>query len=288
MRGAEHVDGRLRQVAGPVGAGHHEGAGTVGDQAAVELVQRRRLERRGQHVVDGERVAVAGRRVHGRPLAGAHGDLGELLRRGAVGGHVATGRERVGPHRHAHAVGRLPRHHLVGPGAAAEVAGGGTVAVATRRGRVDAHHDLAEPGRDGRGGVLGVDLEARPAGHGGVGVARVDAEVLGEGHRRRGVAHAVDVGQRQPGVVEGLAHHLGLERPTPQVEHAGGRGGVGHAHDGRGAAQAPVPLTAHRPTPGGCGSPDAFPSSARGAGTASPRPAGAARASGVRPVRSTP
>ena len=39
-------------------------------QAAVEQVQRRRLHRRREHVVDGDRVAVAGARVHRRPLGG--------------------------------------------------------------------------------------------------------------------------------------------------------------------------------------------------------------------------
>ena len=42
--GTEHVDRRLGQVAGPLGAGHDEGAGPVGDQAAVEQVQRRALQ----------------------------------------------------------------------------------------------------------------------------------------------------------------------------------------------------------------------------------------------------
>ena len=37
--GPEHVDGGLGQVARPLGAGHHEGSGSVGAQAAVELVQ---------------------------------------------------------------------------------------------------------------------------------------------------------------------------------------------------------------------------------------------------------
>ena len=40
-RRAEHVHRRLAQVLGPVGRRHHEGAGAVGNEAAVEQVQRR-------------------------------------------------------------------------------------------------------------------------------------------------------------------------------------------------------------------------------------------------------
>ena len=135
--GAEHVDRRLAQRAGPLGARHHEGAGAVGDQAAVEEVQGAHLQRRGEDVVDGERVAVAGPRVERRPLPRAHGDLGQLLGRGAELVHVAGGRQRVGPHRRAQAVGHVPLDHRVGAGhgtaARAGAAGRGRCAASTRR-----------------------------------------------------------------------------------------------------------------------------------------------------------
>ena len=44
-RRAEDVHGRLAQRPGPLGARHDERAGAVGDQAAVEQVQRAHLER---------------------------------------------------------------------------------------------------------------------------------------------------------------------------------------------------------------------------------------------------
>lgn len=59
----------------------------------------------------------------------------------------------------------------------------------------------------------------------------MDAEVLGELHRRLVVTDAVHVVQRQTGVVERLSHHLRLKRATPEVELTGWRGGVGDAND---------------------------------------------------------
>jgi hypothetical protein len=70
--------------------------------------------------------------------------------------------------------------------------------------------------------VFEVHLEHAPAGHRRVRVAGVDAEVLGERHRALAVADAVDVGERQPGVIESLGDHPGFERPAGQLELARG------------------------------------------------------------------
>ena len=117
-------------------------------------------------------------------------------------------------------------------------------AVAARRGRVDADHHVADAGGDGRGRVLDVDLVARAARHGRLGEDGVDAEVLGEGDGRVGVADAVDVGQRQPGVLEGAEDHGHLELAPAAVELAGGGDVVGDADDApprRAASGPPAP-----------------------------------------------
>ena len=80
-----------------------EGAAAIGDHAAVQQVQRCRDHRRGQHVLDGDGVAIEGQRVQRRVAARGHRDLGELLGGRAVLVHVA------------------PRHHRV------EADGGGAV-----------------------------------------------------------------------------------------------------------------------------------------------------------------
>ena len=55
-----------------------------------------------------------------------------------------------------------------------------------------------------------------------------------------GVAHAVDVGQRQAGVLEGVEDHRHLERAPAAVELSGGGHVVGDAHDRGGPSQSPV------------------------------------------------
>src|SRR5262249_10799710 len=105
---AEHVGRRLGQVARPLRRRHDDGAGPVGDEATVELVERRRLERRGQHLVDGGRIAVAGLWGPRRRVARADGDLGQLLRRGAELVHVPGGGEGVGADGRQHAGRHLP------------------------------------------------------------------------------------------------------------------------------------------------------------------------------------
>ena len=199
---------------------------------------------RGQHVLDGERVAVAGPRIARGPFPGAHGDLGQLLGRGAVLVHVTRGGQRVGTHRCAQAVRQVPLHHRVGTGRAAPAATAtaaaqaGPLAIAARRGGVDADDDVADAGCDGGGRVLDVHLVARAAGHGRLGEDRVDAEVLGEGRCGVRVADTVDVGQGQSGVLERLEHHRHFELAAGPLQLASGGDVVGHADDGGRAAQA--------------------------------------------------
>ena len=74
-------------------------------------------------------------------------------------------------------------------------------------------------------------------------------EVLGEGDGRLGVADAVDVGQREPGVLERAEDHGDLELAARAVELSGRRHVVGHADNGGRAAQAAVFPAHTRPTP---------------------------------------
>ena len=47
------------------------------------------------------------------------------------------------------------------------------------------------------------------------------------------MAHTVDVGEREAGVVQGLLHHGDFQSSAREFEFTGWRGGVGHTHDGR-------------------------------------------------------
>ena len=67
----------------------------VGDQAAVQQVQRLDDPPRGLVLADGERVAELGPGIAGRPRALRDGDRAELLARGAVAGHVPARRQGV-------------------------------------------------------------------------------------------------------------------------------------------------------------------------------------------------
>ena len=63
------------------------------------------------------------------------------------------------------------------------------------------------------------------------------------------VAHPVDVGQRQTGVLEGLEHHGHLELAPGALQLAGGGDVVGHADDGGRAAQGAIDPAHDAPTP---------------------------------------
>ena len=245
-RRAEDVDRRLGQGPRPCRAGHDEGAGPIGHQAAVEQVQRAHLQRRCEDVGDRQRVAVAGPRVQRGPLPGAHRNGGQLFGRRAELVHVAGGGQRVRTHREAEPEGELPLLHRVGPRHAAPWLPAFPCAITARRRGVDAHHHLAQSGGDGGGRVFEMDLVARATRHGRFHEGRVQPQVFGEGHGRFGVADAVDLVQREPGVLERPEHHGDLELAAGAVELPGRRHVVGHPDDGGRAAQGAV-LPAHSP-----------------------------------------
>ena len=109
-RRAEHVDRRLaRGRAARSAEVMHERAGAVGHEAAVELVQRRRVQRRREHVVDRDRVAVAGASGSSPPTGGCRPRSGRAARTSCrtapCAGSAASAYAR---HRHAQPVRHLP------------------------------------------------------------------------------------------------------------------------------------------------------------------------------------
>ena len=64
---------------GAVSRREDQRAAAIGDEAALEQVERVGDHPRFEHVLHGDRVAEAGARVPRRPLALHHGDHGELL-----------------------------------------------------------------------------------------------------------------------------------------------------------------------------------------------------------------
>ena len=237
MRGrrTEHVHRWLAQALGPLGARHHERSCTVGHEAAVERVQRRHLVGRADHVVDGEGVAVSSLGVHRRPSPRLHRDRSELLRRRAVLVHVPVRGECVRGDRCAEAVGHFELDGRVVATTAARTARSSfarrPLAIGAGSARVDAHDDVAQARGDRCGRVLGVHLERRPTGHRRLRPSGDDPQVLGQHHRRLGVAHPVDVLDRKAGVVEGRLDHRDLERTSVQLELARGRREVGNSDD---------------------------------------------------------
>ena len=83
----------------------------------------------------------------------------------------------------------------------------------------------------------------------------MDAEVLGEHHRRLRVTQTVDISERQAGVREGSFDHCDFEHSSATVELTRGRYVVGHSDDRRRASQshgangseAGVPPSSERP-----------------------------------------
>ena len=215
---AEDVGRLLLEIARALGRGHHQRAAAVADDAAVEQMQRRRDDARGHHVLDRDRVAILGRRIHRGVQAHRDRDFGELLGSRAVLVHMALRHHRVGPDR-----GRPERHFILIARVAAAASAAGADRKALRgRGRAVYHHrDLAQPGRDRGGGMRGMGDERRAADRGRVDKVGRQVHVVAEPHDPHpahpdpGRADAVDVLDLEPGVVKRAAHAL-----SHDLEHA--------------------------------------------------------------------
>ncbi len=206
-------------------------------------MERVRHHRRGQHVFDGEGLAVHGLGVGRGVGAGGHGDRRQLFGGGPELEHVPGRGQGVGGDDRP-AVGGLVLGRAAHPRPLGEVPPGAELAAepAELVGAVGDEDGLAQPGLDGRRGVLDVELEARSPRHGAVGEAGGEAEVLdhdphvvgaGRGLAPPGTAVAVDVGLGHPGVGQGA---LGGQDVVADRVEVGGAGKVAraHAHDHRG------------------------------------------------------
>ena len=199
-RRPQHIDRRLREVTRSLFGGHDERATTVGDHAAVELVQRIGDQPRVDHVVDGDRVAVARQRVEGRVLAHTDRDLGELLGRGTELVHVTARRHGVAADERYAVRGHELRGTFDRRVAGDKTAGAEHATHTAELIRPVGHEDgVGDAVLDRRRRVLHVELERRSAGHRRVDVAVLDAEILGHHHGHisltaRGVDVAVEVG----------------------------------------------------------------------------------------------
>ncbi len=272
------ADGRLRQVAGAVGAGDHEGHRAVGLLAAVEEVDARLDDPpRRLVVLEGDRPLVAPRRRVGRRvLAQLHDGPSDVGAGDAELVHVAHGieghprrrredAERHAPlHRGGARVARRRRGRRLGPAEAGGPRTGPDGAVGD--------HDVGHAARDGGGRVQQHAHRAAPA----VGDPGREADLL-DPHRPHElglldgihrVAHEpVDVPGGQPGVGEGggdgLAGELQLRAPGLPGEL-----GAAHADDGGAAPERDARARHHATSAGSTGS------AGRNTGTAAPSAVG--------------
>src|SRR6266568_8563447 len=214
---AQDPDRLLAAVDGPLGRGDHDGVAAVVVDRAVQQVQRLAHVPGGEHVLDGDLTLAAHHRVgvEGGVVAGEHGDFGQ------VGvGDVELVHVPPGPH-------RVPRGHVAARGGEAPVvrysgradlrgsraARAGPVARAAE----EQDRDVGQAGRDGRRGLGQLARGAADLDQAERALAELFGPELVRGgagdvirHRHR--QQAVDVGSGQPGVVQGTANRLELER----------------------------------------------------------------------------
>ena len=176
-------------------------------------------------VLDRDRLAVLGDRVHRRPLALRDGDRAELIARRAVHRHVPAGGERVVRVHAEHAERRREAAHAarrVGGlrEARAAVRGATAPALAQRRVGEDADDVVRHAVRNRQRGVLHHDRRGRAAGLHAEDQAQVgEAEVVLQGDAAHAAdrrdarvdEQAVDLVLAQAGVLDRQPHRLGGE-----------------------------------------------------------------------------
>jgi len=220
--------------------GHDDSRAAVGDQRAIEQVQRVGDQARVQHVIDRDELAHLCRGVEMRVLAAGNRHRSELFLGGAVARHVRARDQRV-EGRHRRPVGRfelgvtgggLRLHGLLARKPAAQAVG---------------HRDQHRVAHAGgyRRGCLVKDRKRGAASRGCAhAVAREDLQVLGDGLRvvhvrlGHGVAgnQAVDLVLADAGVGQGQARGGYTELGRAHVRYHAHRG-VSGAHDRDGATQ---------------------------------------------------
>ena len=199
--GAEDVDRVAGQIGGALLGGDDARPSAVGDDAAVELVQRVGHQPRRDDVLDGDRLALLGLGIGGGVVPHGHRHRGQLLGGGAELVHVPPGRHGVVAHQ-----GVAPQGVVDGGprGEATSAPAAGAQSPPHLR-ELDAavgdEHHVDGPGLHRVGGVLHEHLERRPARVGLVEVDRVQAQVLGHPGgvhgEEAGGGEAVDIGEGQ-------------------------------------------------------------------------------------------
>ena len=229
LAGAEDIDRLVRKILGAVGRGQDQRAAAVGDEAALQDAERIGDHPRIQHVLDRDRRLHGGARILRGPFPLHHGDHGDLLMGDAVGLHVAQHRDREHAGRAVDAERRL------------ELA---VQTVRRRRTRqfadhrlaafgVRDQHGLAETGLDRGRRVADVQHERAAADGGAVDPGRRDAEIMGDLLRGfHGGGDAVDVGEFQSGIGDGVERRIRMELDLRHVRDDAEFGGLGCADDG--------------------------------------------------------
>ncbi len=141
---AHDVDRSLLQVFGALCRSHHDGGPAIGDQAAVQQMQRLRHVARRLVIGDGQRFAFVCVGILGRPASSRDGHVAELLAGGAELDHVTLGDHRVARGSAEHTVG-----DVAAPRSAVRARRTGERVVAVR-----AHRGLDQPCLDGHHRVL--------------------------------------------------------------------------------------------------------------------------------------
>ena len=147
----------------------------------------------------------------------------------AMGPHVAQHRDRKHARRPVHAVGRLELAvQAVRRRRARQLADHRLAAFGVRN-----QHGLAETCLDRGGGMADMEHERTAADRGAVDPGRRDAEIMRDLLRRfdRG-GDAVDIGQFQAGIGNGVERRVGVQLDLRHVGNDAEFGGLGGADDG--------------------------------------------------------
>ena len=210
---ADHLDPRPLEGPGDLRPDDDDGAAPVGDDAAVEP-----MERIGDHggahdLLDGHHLAQEGVGIVLGMLRGGDLDPRELRARGSVLVHVAHGGHGVLVD-HGGSEGKLERD--VGRGPVVPRRGAGSHALGARAAGQGNQRDLALARGDGLGGVSHVNHVGRSPRLRGVDVPELESHVIRHGKpaQSRRVARAevsVHVLPGEPGVDEGTLRRLRVE-----------------------------------------------------------------------------
>ena len=231
LSGSADVDRGPAQVASPVGPGQHQGAATVGDQAAHQQPERVADHPGVQHVVDRDRIAETGTGIETGPFALHDRDHRQRLLGQGVLLHVAQHRDGEHGRRPGHPVGPFEllleqrgedrRAVPAEPGASALAVGdqdGGAQPLVDRGGGVA--HQQHEGTTPDRGPV-------QPLGH--------DAEVVRDLDRVVTAGrNAVDVAELEPGIGDRVERRVGVELDLRHGRDLAELGGFRSADDGNG------------------------------------------------------